>query len=208
MLSQSIRRLEKIQSCTTSRGTQVGHDELLRALWHRSRELHYVAHFREPLDVDTGDIGYITGDPPQFTRLANVSNEIQSGKSVPGRGIQRSRFTPRNRWTTRKIKGVVRWMHVWLCIWMVWNINSCALDTHFVFVTLTPQSLLIGAVRGLVWIKTLSWGESISRTGAVQNQALLSIVLGRGIAWRNVPMTWRQIMLNVLLVHQILYLVC
>lgn|ERR1700733_2188217 len=44
--------------------------------------------------------------------------------------------------------------------------------------------------------------------GAVQNPALLSIVLGRGIAWQNAPMTWRQITLNVLLVHQTLYLVC
>jgi hypothetical protein len=108
MLSQSIRRLEEIQSCTTFDGTQVGHDDLLRALWHRSQELHYVAHFCEPLDVDIGDIGYITGDPPQFTQLANVSNEIQSGKSVSGMGIQRSRFTPRDRWTTQEVQGVVR----------------------------------------------------------------------------------------------------
>ncbi|KIM76228.1 hypothetical protein PILCRDRAFT_653568 [Piloderma croceum F 1598] len=106
MLSQSIRRLEKIQSCTTFDGTQVGHDDLLRALWHRSRELHYVAHFREPLDVDIGDIGYIIGDPPQLIQLANVSNEIQSWKSVSGKGIQRSRFTPRDRWTTQEVKGV------------------------------------------------------------------------------------------------------
>lgn len=108
MLSQCIRQLGEIQLRTAFDGTQLARDDLLRALWHRSRELHYVAHFREPLDVDIGDIGYITGDPPQFTRLDNVSDEIQSGKLFPDTGIRKSRFTPRDRWTTREVEGVVR----------------------------------------------------------------------------------------------------
>jgi len=60
MLSQCIRRLEKIQSQTNIENGPAPREDLLRALWHRSRELHYAAHFREPLDIEIGDIGYIT----------------------------------------------------------------------------------------------------------------------------------------------------
>ncbi|KAJ6578776.1 hypothetical protein DFH09DRAFT_1077699 [Mycena vulgaris] len=36
-------------------------NKVLRAFWRRSRELHYVAHFQEPLRIDVGDIGYVSG---------------------------------------------------------------------------------------------------------------------------------------------------
>jgi hypothetical protein len=110
MLSQSIRRLEKIQSHTNFSDTPVPCDDLLRALWHHSKEIHYVAHFREPLDVEVGDIGYIIGDPPQFIRLDNIYDQIHPGKAFPDLGIQKFHFDPPDRWTTEEVQGVVRYV--------------------------------------------------------------------------------------------------
>ena len=107
MLSQSLWKLENIQSTKKFNNAPANPDDVLRALWHRSRELHYVAHFREPLDVDIGDIGYITGNPPQFTCLDNVYEKISDGHLLPRR-IQRSRFTPQGRWNTEEVQGIVR----------------------------------------------------------------------------------------------------
>ncbi|KAJ7054698.1 hypothetical protein C8F01DRAFT_1162617 [Mycena amicta] len=88
---------------------------LRRAMWHDrsgsgSRELHYVAHFKEPLVLDVGDIGYVTGDPPSFVALKNVRAEISDGFKddselpvpIP------LRFEPKNRWRTETIGGVIR----------------------------------------------------------------------------------------------------
>lgn len=151
MLSQSIRRLEDIQSRPNANDTLAPRDDVLRALWHRSRELHYVAHFCEPLDVDIGDIGYITGDPPQFTRLDNVTDKIMSEEIYPDQGIQKSRFTPLDRWTTEEVNGIVRWVFrsdLSLAVNNSWDIGM-----NFGFVTLTPRSLRTGAIKDLVWIK-------------------------------------------------------
>ncbi|KAF7373634.1 hypothetical protein MSAN_00573800 [Mycena sanguinolenta] len=67
VLSQALRELvARVHNPLTSSEPDT---QVLRVMWRR--ELHYVAHFREPLDLDIGDIGYITGDPPRFVRLAN-----------------------------------------------------------------------------------------------------------------------------------------
>jgi len=88
--------------------SNVPRDEVLRALWHCSRELHYVAHFREPLDIDAGHIGYITGNPSQFGRLDNVYDDIRSEEIFPDRGIRPWRYTPRDRWTKAEVQGIIR----------------------------------------------------------------------------------------------------
>lgn len=107
MLSQSLRRLENLQTRANMDNTPASSDVLLRALWHHSRELHYVASFRDPLDVDVGDIGYVTGNPPQFVRLDNVFDEISDG-NIKNSTIPTSRSYPRDRWTTEEVQGIVR----------------------------------------------------------------------------------------------------
>ncbi|KAJ6578790.1 hypothetical protein DFH09DRAFT_1148317 [Mycena vulgaris] len=88
--------------------------QVLRAMWRRSRELHYIAHFREPLYVDVGDIGYITGDPPQFIRLANVRpkiTDVRWGGWNHGRPkVKPFRFLPRDKWKTSRdpVTGIIR----------------------------------------------------------------------------------------------------
>ncbi|KAJ6625981.1 hypothetical protein B0H10DRAFT_568119 [Mycena sp. CBHHK59/15] len=80
-----------------------------RDIWHRTREFHYVLHLREPLSVDIGDIGYITGDPPRFVRLANVHAElITDGWRYAPLKIEPLRFSPVDRWTTTVVEGVTR----------------------------------------------------------------------------------------------------
>lgn len=69
-----------------------------------------MAHFREPLDVEVGDIGYIIGDPPQFIRLDNIYDQIHPGKAFPDLGIQKFHFDPPDRWTTEEVQGVVRYV--------------------------------------------------------------------------------------------------
>jgi hypothetical protein len=80
------------------------------ALLHRSSELHYTAHFRDPLDIDIGDIGYITGDPPQFVWLDNVSSKMSPMGAFRDHGVQKSRFAHRDRWTTEVVQGIVRFV--------------------------------------------------------------------------------------------------
>lgn len=101
MLSQYIKQLEIVQSRTSSGDTPVPHGDLLLALWHRSRELHYDAHFSEPLDMDAGDIGYIIHDPLQFVRLDNMYEQIHSGRESLDLGVQHLRFTPPDKWNTK-----------------------------------------------------------------------------------------------------------
>ncbi|KAJ6492905.1 hypothetical protein C8R47DRAFT_425992 [Mycena vitilis] len=85
---------------------------VLQAMWHRgrSRELHYVAHFHEPLDIDIGDIGYITGNPPKFVQLKNVRSEIADkiGLSLPPKKVKPLRPIPRNKWFTTVVAGIHR----------------------------------------------------------------------------------------------------
>ncbi|KAJ7092472.1 hypothetical protein B0H15DRAFT_175232 [Mycena belliarum] len=76
----------------------------------RSTKLHYTAHFREPLDVDVGDIGYITGDPPQFIRLANVRSRIGDKWTDEPRVIEPLRFLPADQWATTVVSGVIRYV--------------------------------------------------------------------------------------------------
>ncbi|KAJ7658478.1 hypothetical protein B0H17DRAFT_1145578 [Mycena rosella] len=81
--------------------------QVLRAMWRRSRELHYVANFREPLDIDVGDIGYIAGNPPKFVRLANVCSAIGDGWEHGPREIQPFRFFPVDKWDTTDVAGTI-----------------------------------------------------------------------------------------------------
>lgn len=106
MLSQSLRRLENHQTRTTV-GNALTSSDGLQALWHRSRELHYVAHFREPLDVNVGDIGYITGNPLRFIRLDNVYDEISDGYIHNSKSSQ---SWPLDRWTTEEVQGIRRYV--------------------------------------------------------------------------------------------------
>jgi hypothetical protein len=108
MLSQSLKRFENLQARGNEDSSSATSDSLSRVLWHHSRELHYVAHFREPLDMDVGDIGYIIGDPPRFIRLDNVFNKISD------RNMQHSRIEippswPPDRWITEEVQGIQRY---------------------------------------------------------------------------------------------------
>jgi hypothetical protein len=109
MLTEARTRLERSELGTMPQGNSRQPDEkLLRALWPRSRELHYVAHFREPLDVKTGDIGYITGKPElRFVRLANVYREISDNHYFTD-GTIPLRREPVDRWTREVVEGAVR----------------------------------------------------------------------------------------------------
>lgn len=108
MLNQIQRHLQEMQS-QPRLGTSSEANRLLRALWRRhSRELHYVAHYREPLLIDVGDIGYVIGNPPKFICLDSVSDEILDDLKIQQSAVKRSRFIPKGRWTTKEINGVIR----------------------------------------------------------------------------------------------------
>ncbi|KAJ7457034.1 hypothetical protein FB451DRAFT_601064 [Mycena latifolia] len=103
MLSQALRELRKaVQNPLAPPDAQV-----LRAIWRGSRE-HYVAHFREPLRIDVGDIGYVSGNPPRFTRLANISEKITDGVCIGFPRIKPIRTAPYKRWRTVVVHGVTR----------------------------------------------------------------------------------------------------
>jgi hypothetical protein len=76
-------------------------------LAQNSKELHYVAHFQEPLELEAGDIGFITRNPDRFNKLDNAFDEI--GDVFPPHPVQEIRFTPKNRWETSVVDGVVRY---------------------------------------------------------------------------------------------------
>ncbi|KAF8192811.1 hypothetical protein K438DRAFT_1969932 [Mycena galopus ATCC 62051] len=104
VLSQALRELQgRVHNPLTAPDSQV-----LHAMWRRFRELHYVAHFREPLDVDVGDIGYITGNPQKFICLANVHSRVGDGWDLGPKRIQPFHFVPANQWTTTTVAGIVR----------------------------------------------------------------------------------------------------
>ncbi|KAJ7756349.1 hypothetical protein B0H16DRAFT_1539642 [Mycena metata] len=105
VLSQALRELRAIvRSPRGPSDTQV-----LRAMWRRSNELHYVAHFREPLEIDVGDIGYVVGDPPRFVRLANVRPRITDGQWVfKPPMVQPFRCLPPDKWTRTTVQGIIR----------------------------------------------------------------------------------------------------
>jgi hypothetical protein len=109
MLLESRERLVGFQSATPLQNISTHADNsLLRALWPRSRELHYVVHYREPLDLDVGDIGYITGSyPARFVRLANVYKEITDSHFTP-QEVEPFRCLPPDRWTRENINGIMR----------------------------------------------------------------------------------------------------
>ncbi|KAJ7699296.1 hypothetical protein B0H17DRAFT_1196382 [Mycena rosella] len=105
MLFQALRDLRTaVHNPLAPPDTQV-----LQAMWRRWRELHYVAHFREPLRLDVGDIGYVSGNPPQFTRLANVRKKLMDGvfPYVPPR-VKPLRAAPFKRWMSKVVNGVTR----------------------------------------------------------------------------------------------------
>jgi hypothetical protein len=101
----------EVQSSADIESGSAPPDELLlRALWPRSRELHYVAHYSEPLGVKVGDIGYISWQPPQFTSLDNVYGEISDGHFAGLHvSIQPLRKLPRDRWFTEEVQGIIRY---------------------------------------------------------------------------------------------------
>lgn len=80
---------------------------VLSTLW---RELHYTVEFREPLDVNSGDIGYIPSDPSglQFVRLANVYEGISDGYPCASQ-IKKYSHTPGGRWKKKVVEGVTRY---------------------------------------------------------------------------------------------------
>ncbi|KAJ7153462.1 hypothetical protein C8R43DRAFT_446718 [Mycena crocata] len=105
-LSQALRELSMAVKNPLSSNAQG-----LPALWPRWPELHYAAHFREPLVLDAGDIGYISGHPPQFTKLANVSAEITRGLigGLPSSfRVKPLRCMPFKRWRTKVVNGITR----------------------------------------------------------------------------------------------------
>jgi hypothetical protein len=85
-------------------------------MWRRFRELHYVAHFREPLDVDVGDVGYIMGSPPKFILLANVRDQLAGGWNFGDRKVEPLRFVPASGWTTTTVAGIVRYVYILLFV--------------------------------------------------------------------------------------------
>lgn len=109
MLSQSLRRLEGVQDATVPEQPQ---QKLVTALLHAlgpsKRDVHYVSHFQEPLDINVGDVGYIKGSPPRFTRLDNTYAAIGDASFIPNNAIQKFRLTPRNRWSTQEVDGIIR----------------------------------------------------------------------------------------------------
>lgn len=109
MLSQSLRRLEGVQDATVpDRPQQQLAPALLRALGPSLRDVHYVSHFQEPLDLNVGDVGYIKGNPPEFTRLDNTYAAIGDTSFIPKNAIQKFRLTPHNRWSTQEVGGIIR----------------------------------------------------------------------------------------------------
>lgn len=146
MLAQALRRLEERKRLEFPTTNPDGF--LLHALSHRSRELQYVAHFREPIVVDAGDIGYVTGNPPQFIRLCNVSDEISDGK-FPDPGIQKVRFSPPGRWSTQEVQGIVRWFPDTCTIYRL-KMLTIHLGMPLSFVTPMLQNSQTGMCKGLV----------------------------------------------------------
>jgi hypothetical protein len=111
MLSQSLRRLEGIQKPMVPDKPQqpTPPTNLLGALWPSLRDVHYVAHFQEPLLMNAGDVGYIKGNPPQFTRLRNVYTLLTDAKHLPrNTAIKAVRFSPDARWATQVVDGIRR----------------------------------------------------------------------------------------------------
>ncbi|KAK6993107.1 hypothetical protein R3P38DRAFT_117999 [Favolaschia claudopus] len=110
VLAQAHRDLQtnvQVQRHGRPPGTPID-TQVLRAMWRRVRELHYVFHLRDPVDIDVGDIGYIAGTPPYFVRLANVRDRISDGWVHGARRVKPLRFVPKDQWTTSIVQGVVR----------------------------------------------------------------------------------------------------
>ncbi|KAJ7042967.1 hypothetical protein C8F04DRAFT_59053 [Mycena alexandri] len=82
--------------------------QVLRAMWRNRSELHYVANFREPLEIDVGDIGYIVGEPPRFVRLANVRPRITDGWAFEPLIVQPLKCFPPDKWTQTTVQGIIR----------------------------------------------------------------------------------------------------
>ncbi|KAJ7161062.1 hypothetical protein C8R46DRAFT_1106395 [Mycena filopes] len=101
VLSQAFHELQTLVR-RNPREPEPSDTQVLRA------NLHYAAHFREPLAIDVGDIGYIAGDPPQFVRLANVRTRITDGWAFEALRVQPFRCVPADKWTRTTVDGVVR----------------------------------------------------------------------------------------------------
>ncbi|KAF7307883.1 Arabinanase/levansucrase/invertase superfamily protein [Mycena kentingensis (nom. inval.)] len=87
-------------------------EQVLHSMWRDrsgsgSRELHYVAHYKEPLVVDVGDVGYVTGMPPRFVWLASLKSELSDGWNAPPIPVP-MRHEPRDRWETTIVEGITR----------------------------------------------------------------------------------------------------
>ncbi|KAJ7153460.1 hypothetical protein C8R43DRAFT_1002045 [Mycena crocata] len=108
LLAQVLRKLRA--DLRKPLALQVSADaQVLHAMSRRSRELHYVAHFRDPLEIDVGDIGYIIGKPPRFIPIENVRSELADGWEFGPRKVQPFRFFPADRWTTTTVEGITRY---------------------------------------------------------------------------------------------------
>jgi hypothetical protein len=85
--------------------------DILQALKAHQAELHFVAHFHDPLDIMAGDVGYITGTGPlRFVRLLNAYLAVSDGKMFSAE-IQLTRCHPKTRWTREMVEGeIVRYV--------------------------------------------------------------------------------------------------
>lgn len=202
MLSESRRRLMEIgvQSGRNIESQSLRRDDLLRAFWSRSRDLHYVAHYLEPLEVEIGDIGYISGRPPRFTRLDNIYPEI-TGRCIPRkRFLQHQRF-PSGRWTWEDVQGVVRCVPAASFDELT---SESSVDTHFSFESLTPKGLRTGRRGDSVSQEIFCLERSVNQ----MEMAQLWIAHEHGNVSRIVRMTSLLSMLNEELNPLSLFLVC
>lgn len=118
MLAQCLHDLASIQSHvqrTQNLSVPLGTDLLQATLVNNSRELHYAAHFRDPLPIEAGDIGYITGNPPAFHCVEHAFSEVGDGVLIRD-GIMEHRSTPLGRWETNEVGGVVRFVSISLTV--------------------------------------------------------------------------------------------
>ncbi|KAK7055534.1 hypothetical protein R3P38DRAFT_2847666 [Favolaschia claudopus] len=108
VLDQAYRDLQASIHCHPQSHSPSVNTQVLGAMWRRLHELHYVAHFREPLDVNIGDIGYITGNPPRFVRLKNMRSRVTDDWAPKSKKLRPLTLIPPKWWTTSTVDGIVR----------------------------------------------------------------------------------------------------
>jgi hypothetical protein len=160
MFSQTLVRLSKADvplSAGIDSGSAPPDELLLQTLvLPRSSELHYVAHFSEPLQIKIGDIGYISGQPPRFTKLENAYREITDRTITDGRHFDESvwplRKLPPRRWSTTQTRGITRY-YPYNCSRMLDLFRD--IGTRFAFENLMPRNSRIGLPEDRVSPKIL-----------------------------------------------------